>query len=159
MLEAIRGFVDWATGFGDSSLNFVSRTPAEGTYESPTVRSLWDFSRALVNLALAAIVMWGGFNIMVKEHIRSPYREVMELLPRLILAPLAANLTLESSPVLSHAASYHFVPIGSPLSQPIPSHAELPARCREEVSRGRPQGHSQNFCRQFGGKYELWSST
>jgi hypothetical protein len=95
LLEAIRGFVDWATGFGDSSLNFVTRTPAEGTYESPTVRSLWDYSQALVNLALAAIVMWGGFNIMVKEHIRSPYHEVMELLPRLILAALAANLSLE----------------------------------------------------------------
>jgi hypothetical protein len=95
LLEAIRGFVDWAMGFGDSSLNFVTRTPAEGTYESPTVRSLWDFSRALVNLALAAIVMWGGFNVMIKEHTRSPYHEVMELLPRLILAALAANLTLE----------------------------------------------------------------
>jgi len=95
LLEAIRGFVDWALGFGDSSLNFVTRTPAEGTYGSPTVRSLWDFSRALVNVALAVIVMWGGFNVVVKEHTRSPYHEVMELLPRLILAALAANLTLE----------------------------------------------------------------
>ncbi len=95
LLEAIRGFVDWATGADDSSLNFVTQTPAAGTYDSLTVRSLWDFSRALVNLALAVIVMWGGFNIIVKEHIRSPYHEVMELLPRLILATLAANLTLE----------------------------------------------------------------
>ena len=95
LLEAIRGFVDWALGIGDSSLNFVTRTPAEGTYGSPTVRSLWDFSRALVNVALAVVVMWGGFNAMVKEHTRSPYHEVMELLPRLILAALAANLTLE----------------------------------------------------------------
>jgi hypothetical protein len=95
LLEAIRGFVDWALGIGDSSLNFVTRTPAEGTYGSPTVRSLWDFSRALVNVALAVIVMWGGFNVIVKEHTRSPYHEVMELLPRLILAALAANLTLE----------------------------------------------------------------
>ena len=39
--------------------------------------------------------MWGGFNIMVKEHTRSPYHEAMELLPRVILAALAANLTLE----------------------------------------------------------------
>src|SRR3990170_2399501 len=95
LIEAFRGFTDWALGLGGSSLNFVTRTPAAGTYESPTVRSLWDFSRALVNVALAAIVMWGGFNIMVKEHTRSPYHEVMELLPRLILAALAANLTLE----------------------------------------------------------------
>jgi len=95
MLEAIRGFVDWALGFGDSSLNFVTRTPAEGSYGSPTVRAMWDFSRALVNVLLAVIIMWGGFNIMVKEHTRSPYHEVMELLPRLILGALAANLTLE----------------------------------------------------------------
>jgi len=95
LLEAMRGFIDWALGFGDSSLNFVTRTPAEGTYGSPTVRSLWDFSRALVNVALAVIVMWGGFNVMVKEHTRSPYHEVMELLPRVILGALAANLTLE----------------------------------------------------------------
>jgi hypothetical protein len=95
LLEAVRGFVDWALGFGDSSLNFVTRTPAEGSYGSPTVRALWDYSRAIVNVLLAVIVMWGGFNIMVKEHTRSPYHEVMELLPRLILGALAANLTLE----------------------------------------------------------------
>jgi hypothetical protein len=95
LIEAFRGFTDWALGVGDSSLNFVTRTPAAGTYESPTVLSLWDFSRALVNVALAAVVMWGGFNIMAKEHTRSPYHEAMELLPRVILGALAANLTLE----------------------------------------------------------------
>lgn len=56
LLEAMRGFIDWALGFGDSSLNFVTRTPAEGTYGSPTVRSLWDFSRALVNVARYGLV-------------------------------------------------------------------------------------------------------
>ncbi len=103
LLEAMRGFIDWALGFGESSLNFVTRTPAEGTYGSPTVRSLWDFSRALVNVALAVIVMWGGFNVIVKEHTRSPYHEVMELLPRVILGALAANLTLEFSRFLIDA--------------------------------------------------------
>ena len=57
LLEAVRGFVDWALGFGDSSLNFVTRTPAEGSYGSPTVRALWDFSRTIVNVLLAVIVM------------------------------------------------------------------------------------------------------
>jgi hypothetical protein len=95
LLEAMRSFIDWALGFGDSSLNFVTRTPAAGSYESTTVRSLWDFSRALANAGLALIVMWGGFNVIVKEHIRSPYHEAMELLPRVILAALAVNLTLE----------------------------------------------------------------
>ncbi|MBE7520710.1 MAG: hypothetical protein HS107_15880 [Thermoflexaceae bacterium] len=100
MLEAIRGFVDWALGMGGSSLNFVTRTPAEGTYDSPTVRSLYDFSRAIVNVALAVVVMWGGFNVIIKEHTRSPYHEAMELLPRVILAALAANLTIEFARML-----------------------------------------------------------
>jgi hypothetical protein len=100
MLEAIRGFVDWALGMGGSSLNFVTRTPAEGTYDSPTVRSLYDFSRAIVNVALAVVVMWGAFNVIIKEHTRSPYHEAMELLPRVILAALAANLTIEFARML-----------------------------------------------------------
>ncbi len=95
LLEAMRSFIDWALGLGSSSLNFVTRTPTAGTVESTTVRSLWDFSRALANAGLAVIVMWGGFNVVVKEHIRSPYNEAMELLPRVILAALAVNLTLE----------------------------------------------------------------
>jgi len=112
LLEAIRGFVDWALGFGDSSLNFVTRTPAEGTYGSPTVQSLWDFSRALVNVALAVIVMWGGFNVMIKEHTRSPYHEVMELLPRVILGALAANLTLEFARFLIDANNAFSAAVG-----------------------------------------------
>lgn len=100
LLEAMRGFVDWALGLGGSSLNFVTQTPSEGTYDSPTVRSLWDFSRAIVNAALAVIVMWGGFNVILKEHTRSPYHEAMELVPRVILAALAANLTIEFARLL-----------------------------------------------------------
>ena len=100
LLGAMRSFIDWALGFGDSSLNFVTRTPAAGSYESPTVRSLWDFSRAIANAGLALVVMWGGFNVMVRQHIGSPYHGAMELLPRVILAALAVNLTLEFAGVL-----------------------------------------------------------
>ena len=95
LLGAMRDFVDWALGAGGSSLNFVTRTPAEGTTESPTVRALWDFSRAVANAGLAVVVMWGGYNVIIRQHIRSPYHGAMELLPRVILAALAVNLTLE----------------------------------------------------------------
>ena len=100
LLGAMRGFIDWALGFGDSSLNFVTRTPAADSYESPTVRSLWDFSRAIANAGLALVVMWGGFNVMVRQHIGSPHHGALELLPRVILAALAVNLTLEFARVL-----------------------------------------------------------
>ncbi|TAJ16117.1 MAG: hypothetical protein EPO65_13895, partial [Dehalococcoidia bacterium] len=101
LIEAIRGFVDWASGFGDSSLNIITRTPPAGTYESTTVRALWDLSRGVANASLAVIVMWGGFNVIVKQHLmRSPYDGVMELLPRILLAAIAANLSLELVRVL-----------------------------------------------------------
>ena len=50
---AMRGCIDGALGFGASSHSFVKHAPAEGSYESPTVRSLWDFSRAIANAGLA----------------------------------------------------------------------------------------------------------
>jgi hypothetical protein len=100
LLDGIRGFTDWSLGIDDSSLNFITRTPAAATYESTTVRMMWDFSRSVANAALAVIVMWGGVNVMLKQHTRSPYDGVMELLPRLILAALAVNLTLEIARVL-----------------------------------------------------------
>lgn len=94
LIGAMRGFTDWALGLEGGSLNFVTQTPPEGSYASPTVRSLWDYSRAIVNAAFAVIVLWGGLNVMVKEHTRSPYHAAMELLPRLLIGALAANLSL-----------------------------------------------------------------
>lgn len=100
ILDALTGVVDWALGLGDSSLNIITRTPAAGTYESSTVQALWELSRGIANGALAVIVMWGGFNVILKQHSRSPYDGVMELLPRVLLAALGANLTLEIVRVL-----------------------------------------------------------
>ncbi len=100
ILDAVTGIVDWALGVGDSSLNIITRTPAAGTYESTTVRALWELSRGVANAALAVIVMWGGFNVVLKQHTHAPYDGIMELLPRVILAALAVNLTLEIATVL-----------------------------------------------------------
>ena len=100
LLGAMRDFIDWSLGFGGSSLNFVTRTPSEGTYESPTVRFLWDFSRAVANAGLALVVMWGGFAVMAGRQTGSPYHGAMELLPRVVVAALAVNLTLEFAALL-----------------------------------------------------------
>ena len=117
LLDGMCAFIDWALGFGGSSLNFVTRTPSEGTYESPTVRSLWDFSRAVSNVGLALVVMWGGFRVMAGRQIGSPYHGAMELLPRVILAALAVNLTLEFSAFLievNNAAAAAIGQVGLP---------------------------------------------
>ena len=88
---ALRGIVD---GVLNSSLNFITQTPADGSYRSPTVTTLWGAVRGLANAALALVVLWGGFNLIVREHIGSPYHEAMELVPRVVLGALLANTSL-----------------------------------------------------------------
>ena len=50
--------------------------------------------RTIANAALALVALWGGFNLIVREHLGSPYHEAMELFPRLVLGALLANTSL-----------------------------------------------------------------
>lgn len=86
--EALRGVVGAVMG---SSLNFITQTPPAGSYGGPTVQALWGIVRAIANAALALVALWGGFNLIFREQIGSPYHEAMELLPRLALGALLAN--------------------------------------------------------------------
>ena len=89
--SGLRGIVD---GVLNSSLNFITQTPAAGSYGSPTVQTLWGAVRSVANAALALVVLWGGFNLVVREHIGSPYHEAMELVPRVVLGALLVNTSL-----------------------------------------------------------------
>src|SRR4051794_4694482 len=88
---AIRGVVDGVMG---SSLNFITQTPPSGTYDSPTVKTLWEAIRTVMNAGLAIVALWGGFNLIVREQIGAPYHEAMELVPRLIIGALLANTSM-----------------------------------------------------------------
>ena len=77
-----------------SSLNFITQTPPAGTYESPTVKTLWEAVRTVMNAGLALVALWGGFNLIVREQIGAPYHEAMELVPRLVIGALLANTSL-----------------------------------------------------------------
>lgn len=77
-----------------SSLNFITQTPPSGSYASPTVQGLWGVVRLIANAALVLVALWGGFNVMVREQLGSPYHDVMELFPRLILGGLLVNTSL-----------------------------------------------------------------
>ena len=89
--SGLRGIVD---GVLNSSLNFITQTPAAGSYGSPTVQTLWSAVRGVANAALALVVLWGGFNLVFREHIGSPYHEAMELVPRVVLGALLVNTSL-----------------------------------------------------------------
>lgn len=89
--NAIRGVVGSVMG---SSLNFITQTPPAGSYASPTVQTLWNVVRAIANAALVLVALWGGFGLIAREQVGSPYHEAMELLPRLVLGALLANTSL-----------------------------------------------------------------
>ena len=88
---ALRALVGGVLG---NSLNFITQTPPAGSYASPTVQALWGVVRTIANAALLLVVLWGGFNVIAREQLGSPYHEAMELIPRLVLGALLANTSL-----------------------------------------------------------------
>ena len=77
-----------------SSLNFITQTPAAGTYQNATVIEFTMWSISVVNAAIAVFIVIAGYNIMIARQIGADYYELMEFLPRLALAVLAANFSL-----------------------------------------------------------------
>jgi hypothetical protein len=77
-----------------SSLNFITQTPPAGTYQNPTVMQFTTWSIGVVNAAVAIFIMIAGYNIMIARQIGAETYELMEFLPRLALAVLAANFSL-----------------------------------------------------------------
>ena len=95
LLQGISGALrSVVSGVMDSSLNFITQTPPAGSYASPTVLALWNLVRIIANAALMLVALWGGFNVIVRDHLGSPYHEAMELFPRLVLGALLANTSI-----------------------------------------------------------------
>ena len=89
-----QGLHDLIASVLGSSLNFITQTPADGSYNSPTVQTLWNAVRLVSDAALVLVALWGGFNVMAREHMHAPYHEAMELFPRLALGALLVNTSL-----------------------------------------------------------------
>jgi hypothetical protein len=77
-----------------SSLNFITQTPPAGTYQNPIVMQFTTWSIGVVNAAVAIFIIIAGYNIMIARQIGADHYELMEFLPRLALAVLAANFSL-----------------------------------------------------------------
>jgi hypothetical protein len=89
--EALKQMVD---GLMSSQVNVITQTPPAASYNSSAVLSLWGMVRAIANAALALVAVWAGFDLMLREHIGSPYHEVAEILPRLVLGAVLVNTSL-----------------------------------------------------------------
>jgi hypothetical protein len=75
-------------------LNILTQTPPVDTYQNPTVITWWQSFLAVVDLALASLIVIGGYNVVVGRHLGLPHSELAEFLPRLLLAYGAAHFSL-----------------------------------------------------------------
>ena len=76
------------------SLNFITHTPVDGTYNNGLVKTFVAFSLGVVDAALAVLIVIAGYNVMIGRHIGARSHEMMELLPRIFLAVIAAHFSL-----------------------------------------------------------------
>jgi hypothetical protein len=77
-----------------TSLNFITQTPPAGTYANATVMQFTTWSVGVVDAAVAVFIVIAGYNLMIARQIGARYHDVMEVLPRIAMAVLAANLSL-----------------------------------------------------------------
>jgi hypothetical protein len=75
-------------------LNILTQTPPADTYQNPVVITWWQSFLAVVDLALASLIVIGGYNVVVGRHLGLPHSELAEFLPRLLLAYGAAHFSL-----------------------------------------------------------------
>ncbi len=75
-------------------LNILTQTPPVDTYQNPVVITWWTAFLAVVDLALASLIVIGGYNVVVGRHLGLPHSELAEFLPRLLLAFGAAHFSL-----------------------------------------------------------------
>ena len=84
------GFMNWLMGSG----NVISQTPPALSYSNAAVIQLAEKVTDAAFVALAAVIAWGGFNVMVRPHIRTPYHGALELVPRVVLSAAMIKTSL-----------------------------------------------------------------
>jgi hypothetical protein len=77
-----------------SPLNILTQTPPADTYQNPTLLTWFNAFLTVVDLALASLIVIGGYNVMVGRHLGWGHSELAEFLPRLLLAFGAAHFGL-----------------------------------------------------------------
>jgi hypothetical protein len=87
--NAFHSFIDWATSF----IPMFTTSPAI-TYDHGVVKSLWAWSLGVADAALALFLIIGGYNAMMRHSLGANYHTVLEFLPRILLAAVAANFSL-----------------------------------------------------------------
>jgi hypothetical protein len=82
------------TAILNSPLNILTQTPPADTYQNPTVMQWFAAFLDVVDLALASLIVVGGYNVLVGRELGLPHSQLAEFLPRLLLAFGAAHFGL-----------------------------------------------------------------
>ena len=75
-------------------LDIITQTPPADTYQNATVITWSNAFLAVVDLALASLIVIGGYNVIVGRGLGLPHSALPEFLPRLLLAFGAAHFSL-----------------------------------------------------------------
>lgn len=89
----LHGLLDWLTSF----IPMFTTSP-ELSYSAQVVINLWQWALGVADAALVLFLVIGGYNAMMRHALGASYHSVLEFVPRLVLALVAANFSL---PILS----------------------------------------------------------
>lgn len=92
VVAPINQAVHW---FDQQGALFLWRTSPDATYNNKGLRQFWQFSWGIVGLLLVAAIMWAGIRVMAGASGWLSYARLMEILPRLVFALLAAACSLK----------------------------------------------------------------
>jgi hypothetical protein len=91
ILNALQSVIN---GLLHGPLDIITQTPPADTYQNATVITWSNAFLAVVDLALASLIVIGGYNVIVGRGLGLPHSALPEFLPRLLLAFGAAHFSL-----------------------------------------------------------------
>jgi hypothetical protein len=91
LFEAVRPLLEWIE---NNPLNFVTRTPAQATYDNQVVQRFVSFDILVFDAALAVRILLMAYHLMIGRSIGLPSLLVREALPRLAVLVVLAHTSL-----------------------------------------------------------------
>ncbi|HEU5381713.1 MAG TPA: conjugal transfer protein TrbL family protein [Ktedonobacteraceae bacterium] len=90
----LSGLQPVTTFFQNSSTNIVTQTPPDDSYANATIITINQTLVHVVDIALACLLLIGGYNVILGHHVRIERSSITELLPRAILVTGAVHFNL-----------------------------------------------------------------
>jgi len=90
----LSGFQPITDFFQNSSLNILTQTPPDDSYANSMVETINQDLVHAVDVALACLLLIGGYNVILGHHLHIARSSVSELLPRAVLVTCAVHFNL-----------------------------------------------------------------